>query len=169
MTTMARQVLFDCQIALNLLEEETILYRWRVNWVAAITLIRAVGHVLDKIDGKNPKIKKISKDLFISWKQGEENSIFRDFIDQERNNILKEYVFATHPLEKVDVVLVSNLRDKEGNIATSSEVFGIEDNIYRPLLDGYRNGDDARDVFLDAIKWWDRQLNVIDEKLSLLQ
>ncbi len=169
MTTTARQVLQDCQVALSLLEEETVLSRWRVHWVAAITLIRAVGHVLEKIDGKNAKVKKIANDLFKSWKQGEENSIFRDFISQERNNVLKEYVFSPHPLEKVDVAVLAKLRDQHGNIINTSEVIGIEDNIYRPLLDGYRGGDDARDVFSDAIKWWEVQLNAIDKKISLMQ
>ena len=51
MTARARIVLEDCRLALQLLEEETDLRRWRLHWVAAVALVRAVGHVLEKVDG----------------------------------------------------------------------------------------------------------------------
>lgn len=162
MTANARRVLQDCRVALSLLEEEKALFRWRIHWVAAITLIRAVGHVLDKVDGKNAEIKSIASALFKSWKHGDQNIIFRDFIDQERNSVLKEYTFNLHPLEKVDVAISVKLRNSDGEIIDSSEVFGIGENIYRPMLGEYRSGDDARDVYSDAIEWWELQLNTID-------
>ena len=48
MTQHARTVLDDCRLALQLLEEETDPQRWRIHWVAALALVRAVGHVLDR-------------------------------------------------------------------------------------------------------------------------
>lgn len=43
MTRAARTVLADCEIALELLEDQEDEGRWRVHWVGAIALIRAVG------------------------------------------------------------------------------------------------------------------------------
>lgn len=57
MTYKAREVLDDCRLALSLLEDETDVQRWRIQWAAAVALIGAVGHVLDKVDGEDPLIK----------------------------------------------------------------------------------------------------------------
>ena len=165
MTARARLVLEDCRLALTLLEEETDLRRWRLHWVAAIALIRAVGHVLEKVDGTSQSVRSASRAAFSQWKSGApEHEIFREFIERERNTILKTYDFNLHPSEEVELVLVSNLkRVSDGAIVQSAQVYPIGENIYRPLLDGFREGDDARDVLSDAIEWWDKQLSFIEQ------
>lgn len=167
MTYAARQVLEDCRLALDMLEEEKDLSRWKVLWAGAVALVRAVGHVLDKVDGANPLIKKISSEAFRKWNSNDiEHLIFREFIEKERNNILKEYKFNHHPLDEVDLVLTSTLIDPEtGDKKLVGDIFPIADNIYRPLLSGFREGDDARDVLSDAINWWDTQLKNIESKI----
>lgn len=164
MTATARQVLDDCKIALSLLEDEADLARWRVHWVAALALVRAVGHVLQKVDGRDADIRKASDDAFRRWKSGAvEHEIFREFIELERNNVLKQYDFAIHPLEDVPVVVELKLQSiEDGHLRSVYETFGIGSNIYRPVEGGYREGDDARDVFADAIEWWGTQLTAID-------
>jgi len=63
----------------------------------------------------------------------------------------------------VEFVLVSKLqRPSDGAVVEAAEVFPIGDNIYRPLLDGFREGDDARDVLSEAIAWWDVELAAIE-------
>lgn len=91
MTYAARKVLDDCRLALAMLEEETDLARWRVQWAGAIALVRAVGHVLDKVDGKDFATKRLASEAFQTWKStAEEHMIFHEFIDKERNSIIKE-------------------------------------------------------------------------------
>jgi hypothetical protein len=51
-------------------------------------------------------------------------------------------------------------------MANTAEIIPIGDNIYRPMLDGFREGDDARDVLSDAIAWWDSQLSAIELALA---
>jgi hypothetical protein len=46
------------------------------------------------------------------------------------------------------------------------QVYPIGENIYRPILDGYREGDDARDVLADAIEWWEKELAAIEKVVS---
>ena len=48
----ARRVLSDCKYALDMLQVESRPASFRVLWVAGIALVRAVGHVLQKVDGE---------------------------------------------------------------------------------------------------------------------
>lgn len=167
MTYAARQVLADCRIALELLELETDLNRWRVHWAGAIALARAVGHVLDKVDGEDPELRTVARAAFERWKSDDpEHEIFREFIEAERNNILKEYRFRHHPVEGVPVAVELTLAHAEtGELRRHAEVFELGDNVYRPMLEGYREGDDARDVLEEALAWWERQLDAMDAEL----
>lgn len=157
MTTAARQVLADCEVALEMLENEEDLRRWRIQWAGALALVRAVGHVLKKVDGQNPELSSSIDTQYKDWRSNRtENAIFWDFIEKERNNILKEYRFNLHPLEDVDVAVMLTLQDPEtGDTKQLAEVFPIGENIYRPVIDGFREGDDARDVYSEALEWWD--------------
>jgi hypothetical protein len=162
----ARQVLDDCRLALSLLEEETDFQRWRIHWAAAVALIRAVGHVLDKVDGEDPVIKQIASAAFRQWKSTDpEHEIFREFIERERNNLLKEYRSSVHPLGEVSVAVELTARPLGGgNPEKFGHVVEIGENIYRPLLEGPWEGNDARDVLTEAIEWWDGQLKEIDQE-----
>jgi len=53
MSLKAREVLADCRNALDLLQEETRPKVFHLYWVAGIALARAVGHVLQKVDGEH--------------------------------------------------------------------------------------------------------------------
>jgi hypothetical protein len=169
MTTRARLVLEDCRLALQLLEDETDLRRWRLHWLAAIALIRAVGHVLDKVDGKSPAVRAASRTAYARWTgDAPEHESFREFIERERNTILKEYDFNLHPGDQVEIAVPVALRRlSDGALVQAAGIFPIGDNIYRPLLDGFREGDDARDVLSDAITWWDEQITAIEEATEL--
>jgi hypothetical protein len=114
MTTVARQVIADCEIALETLEAQRDLARWRVHWAGALALLRAVGHVLHKVDGADPKTRRLIDIAYDRWKaHRKENAIFWEFIEQERNDILKEYRFNLHPLDHVDVAVMLTVRQSE--------------------------------------------------------
>ena len=164
MTARARLVLEDCRLALQLLEDETDLRKWRLHWVGAIALIRAVGHVLHKVDGKSPPVRTASSAAYPRWMgAAPEHEIFREFIVKERNTILKEYDFNLHPGEEVQVAIPVTLqRVSDGMIVEAATVFPLDENIYRPLMDGFREGEDARDVLSEAIEWWELELADIE-------
>jgi hypothetical protein len=169
-TSAARRVVADCHVALQLLEEEQDSQRWRVHWAAAVALIRAVGHVLDKVDGIDPKTKKASKMAFKRWRDDPDCEIFRSFIEFERNNILKEYRFGPHPTDEVELALSVPLRHPEtGEAFHETEVYSIGENIYKPMLEGFREGDDARDVLAETLEWWSRELDAIDATVGQLR
>ena len=79
-----------------MLQKENSYDQFRIIWVAAIAQIRAVGHVLHKVNSeRNPKLKGIIEDVFIEWKNNrEDNAIFWDFVENERNSVLKQYEFG---------------------------------------------------------------------------
>lgn len=93
-----------------------------------------------------------------------EHEIFREFIERERNTLLKEYEFNIHPLEDVGIVMTMKGQPIDGGeLVEIGQDFKIGENIYRPLMDGPWAGDDARDVLQEAIDWWERELDLIDK------
>ncbi|HZG08724.1 MAG TPA: hypothetical protein VEZ70_07090 [Allosphingosinicella sp.] len=164
MTHAARIVLADCQIALELLEEQEDEGRWRVHWVGAVALIRAVGHVLDKVDGQMPAIKETARAAFRRWNSDDPaHTIFREFIDAERNNILKEYQSKVFPNSDVPVaIMVTAVHPRTGETIQVPLAEVIPDNLYKPLVEGFGEGEDAREVYAEAIAWWGRELEEID-------
>jgi hypothetical protein len=165
----ANNVLHDCEIALELLEQERKEDLWRVQWVGAIALIRAVGHVLRHVDRRElPQFAERIDAAFESWKVGEEHRIFREFIEQERNNVLKEYRSSIHDLGVVRLVVEGKPGQSpvmweptaDGNYV---EYFELDENMYRPRLTGFMEGEDARDIYREAIHWWRSELSKIVE------
>jgi hypothetical protein len=115
-----------------------------------MALVRAVGHVLAKIDGKDKAVAQTAAKLFREWKSDDpKHEIFKYFIEEERNNILKEYRSAVDQRSAIPV-------------AAAGEDFSLDDCLFRPLTDGPWAGEDARDVLMLAIEWWEEQLSRVD-------
>ena len=72
---------------------------WRMYWVYGVVNLRIIGHVLDKVDAHaNETNRSEIKRLWAEWKTDKEaHSIFWQFIENERNNILKTYKFGVEP------------------------------------------------------------------------
>lgn len=165
-TGRARLVLGDLKIVRDKLEDETGQVAWRLYWITAVVLVRAVGHVLVKVDGgETSHVREIANELHRNWKTAAaEHAIFRDFIELERNNILKEYEFA---VSEGPVPIMVTLDDP---ISGDSPRLGalIEENIYRPMLSGPYEGEDGRTLLDEAIDWWTKQLDCIDRRVDRL-
>lgn len=160
----ARRVLSDVEVVRGKLEDEAGCIEWRLHWVTAIVLIRAVGHVLSKVDGKAvPVVGALASELHRRWKAGcGSDAIFCGFIEQERNSILKEYEFGVSEGPIPVTTTTQNL--------VTGELFEqhalIEENIYRPMWSGPYEGEDGRTLLDEAIKWWRVQLDWIDKETA---
>ena len=156
----ARLVLNDAIYIRNKLETKESTIEWRLNWVLVIVLLRTVGHVLVKIDGEaHQGVKREARRLFDQWKAAPEHSIFREFIELERNTILKEYATTmTHG----PVPIVAHLQRHDGFDYVRQ--FVIEENLYRPMGAGKYAGEDGREILDEAISWWAKQLAEIDSR-----
>ena len=146
----ARNVLADCRHALHLLQDEVRPDTFRVLWVAAVSLARAVGHVLQKVDAEqNDAVKRAATSAYGAWKTDKPgNAIFWDFIEEERNRVLKQYE-AGFFSGSVDVL-------------AGGEIHSLDENLFCPITDGRFAGEDCRDILEQAIEWWERQVSEIE-------
>ena len=97
-----------------------------------------------------------------------EHAVFRQFILSERNNILKRYEPSTYGSGVISVVMSSDVGHVSGEILScADEVMTIDENFFRPIIDGYGAGEDARDVFEKALSWWERELSEIEAAAGL--
>lgn len=149
----ARQVLEDCRVALEDLEKAEDQQEFRSRWVMVCALLRAVGHILDKVDAKRDgSVREIVDDKWNELKANEEeNVIFWKFIVTERNNVLKAY---QHNYQEGDVA-----------VATQDQVFRIDWDLFQPLKDGRFAGEDCRDIAGDAIEWWTDYLDEVESRI----
>ena len=166
MTAAARRVLDDCEAALNMLQDEEDERRWRVLWAGAMALLRTVGHVLRNVDGADARVRPVVDAAWARWKGDRSgNAVFWEFIEEERNNILKEYRFSVLDSGEVGVVVTQGHQDS-GHVVPHETPFVLGENLFRPLVDGFGMGEDARDVYDEALKWWDAELSHIEAALG---
>lgn len=145
MALKARIVLADCRTALDLLQEETRPEVFRLDWVAGVALARAVGHVLQKVDGEHDAtIERAVALAYAVWKADKR----ANFIEEERNQILKEYEFG-FLAGPIDGVAGGALRS-------------LDEHLYCLIADGAFAGEDCRDILDLAMKWWKSQLDRIE-------
>lgn len=151
----AQLVLADCRRAFDRLQEAESPDEFRVCWVAAVALVRAVGHVLHKVDGaRHPRLGCAVAALYAEWRRNQEqHQIFWEFIEAERNSVLKLYEFG-YESGPFPVTVAGEPED----------VVTLEEGLYTPLAEGPFAGEDARDVLKDAITWWEQQLSRIESE-----
>lgn len=141
----ARRVLRDCYRARTRLATADNVTDRRLAWVLTMTLLRVVGHVLRKVDGKrSPHLATAIRSTYASWKaHPAAHIIFHEFIEKERNEVIKEYQIA--------------------RAATAGEV-AIEGLPELLLIGNQALSADA--AIGCALKWWEHQLNDIEESAA---
>lgn len=156
--TTARRVLRDAELALDCLEQEQDSDRFRVLWVAAISLSRMVGHVLAKVESERSDLMRgIIERHWSEWRSNPtQHRVFHDFIEDERNRVLKEYEFGFLDGE-IPVVTQS---------AGKAEAFLLENLLYCPITDGTFVGEDCRDMLRQGIEWWKSRLQEIEDEIG---
>jgi hypothetical protein len=111
--------------------------------------------VLHKVDAdSNADLKIAIKDWWQKLQNDKsQHPIFFEFIELERNNILKEYELGMFSGE-VNVL-----------ISTTGESFTLTETAFCPMSYGAFEGEDCRDIALQAIEWWEAQIDVIENSL----
>ena len=169
MTDKARIVLQDCQHAvashtLDLQGEEL-----RVSWVVILTLLRAVGHVLDKVDGKaSPAMAQAVAEWWKAMNASKpEPAIFWQFIENGRNRVVKLY---EHGIWRQ---LVCEGPEHQGRPTTiladqansrGGKMMAEDGHVISQLADGAFAGQSERDVAVEACKWWRGVLDGLDAR-----
>ncbi|MGE8140520.1 hypothetical protein ACQKOE_00950 [Novosphingobium sp. NPDC080210] len=151
MTLAARDILSDCETILEMMEVETNPKRLRVLWIGALAILRMVGHILDKVDCSDPKIRLVVDE---KWSDLKCEPIFSKFIEKRRNLAIKKGEVGLRGESEITVLIQSN--SSRPTVAT------FQDCLFMPLESGFRAGEDGRDVYRDAIDWWDAVLEEIE-------
>lgn len=165
----AYQVLEDCRTVWMRLEDSDEDSEFRVNWVTMVTLLRAVGHVLSKVDSRgDAALAKAIENRWDEWKTNREKyDLFWRFIDQERNSVLKLYEpsynpdgvhYALYAGDPEDVFYAESGELHLGIPDGKLEESILESGVYRPILNGPFVWEDAKVVAKSAIDWWAIQL-----------
>jgi hypothetical protein len=124
-------------------------------------LLRAVGHVLDKVDGEQTPAYRAAISAWWAGLKGTKPKpqVFWDFIEDERNTILKEYRTsagqgATIPVGGIEF----NLRTGE----VRADQPGPTIHHYT-VNSGPFAGREQRELLSEAIAWWESELDGIDQ------
>jgi hypothetical protein len=164
MTTAAREALEDCRAALAELTDGVQGRQWRLRWITCVVLLRAVGHVLDNVDGsREVQLRQAIDEWWKTLKKSRpEPQIFWALIDEERNAILKEY--QTRAGQGVTV----QLSGIEINLRTGEQKADPpKPPIYHYTINtGPFAGRDQRELLAEAISWWEHQLEAIEVRSS---
>ncbi|MDP3835175.1 MAG: hypothetical protein Q8Q82_14535 [Hydrogenophaga sp.] len=160
MTSSARDALEDCRGALQEFVDGVQGRAWKRRWITCVVLLRAVGHVLDKVDGdRSPRYRREIDSWWENLKKGKpEPAIFWAFIEQERNSIVKEYrTRAGQGVTVPGAVVEINRRTGEQKVELRPPA------VYQYTINaGPFAGRDQRELVSEAILWWQTQLDAID-------
>ncbi|MEZ9231356.1 hypothetical protein AB4259_09760 [Vibrio amylolyticus] len=150
----AKKVLKDSWFAYEKLKASQTEEEFRINWVACLALLRAVGHVLAKVDSKHSSRTKNAIDAWWSQlnRRKVENSIFWEFIDEYRNNIVKEYNLGVH-------FVPTELYSLEGE-----EVVNVEHH----LISFTDSSENCIELVADSLVWWGVQLSDIQREIGCI-
>ena len=84
-----------------------------------------------------------------SWKADRaRHAVFWEFIENERNQVLKQYELGFLPGTVA--------------VAVDGEVFQLGDTLFSPMSAGPYAWEDCRDVLAEAVEWWQVQLNQVE-------
>ena len=138
---------------------------WVLIWAGTIALLRAVGHALVNEDAEiDARMKKAQRAWWDTLKATKPNpSIFWDFIERDRNLLLKQAEFTVDPSARVFGVF-----DSFPSHAPPPQMPPQLPPIYNyKMKSGPFAGQDPRDLVRDAIKWWEEQLDDIEQKAGV--
>ena len=157
MTAIARKVLSDLRVAQELLQTEQSSDPFRVLWVASVALYRAIGHAIQKVDSiSSPQLRLAIQATYESWKGNpDHHPVFFEFIEDERNSVLKEYEFG----------FMSGAGTLDGLVLPNGLLATLSDNFFCPMSAGRFAGVDCRAVLDLSINWW-QQLDHIDRAVA---
>jgi len=104
-----------------------------------LTLLRATGHVLAKVDSTHSaKHSATIRSIWREWQDDRHaNWIFWDFIENERNNVVKEFEFGFQ-IEPY----------------AEPEEYEVEPLVYEKM-----------ELFREAVYWWRAQLRNLEVRL----
>ena len=145
----------------------------RATWFAVVGLIRAVGHVLAKVDAATDK--PLADAVNQCWRElnatKPEPAIFWGFIEGERNRFLKNYehgitriqIIRTGSRHSVMALDLANAQKGTQLISAFNIPPEIPDrSIISVLSDGPFEGSPETVIAARAIEWWEQYISSVE-------
>jgi hypothetical protein len=166
MTELARVVLQDLKRAIEKHSDMLQSEEFRVSWFAITGLLRAVGHVLVKVDAEtSPSLKRAVEEKWRDMVRSKpEPAIFWHFIEFERNRFLKNY---EHGISRTLTVPGPDLHGKPTIIVVDCAnsrggAFSPGATLESKIADGPFAGRREREIAWKAYDWWKEYLDEVD-------
>jgi hypothetical protein len=157
MTKAARKVLADCRVALEMLEEEGDLQRWRIVLVSTLALMRGVANVLETSDCHTAFQRRVFEVMQKEWRSQPEHAIFWQFIMVGRSLVIQDYVPLASPEHEPPLDL--DRIEHDTSLKLNWDIFDLRNHVFPS---DYRAGEKATKIIAEAIEWWEIQLDVFD-------
>jgi hypothetical protein len=164
----ARVVLGRAEYMLTELRAESQGIAWESKLSASIALLRSVGHTLHRTDSQSSLNLKQAIDSWwtniMAAKANKDPKIFWEFIDEERNLILKEGELRAGQSVMVRVVGAQATALAAGEIPPTPppQQSPTATHSYH-MTGGSFAGRDPHDLVEEAIKWWRGELETIEK------
>lgn len=169
MTSAARIVLQDARYAISRHHDKLAGEAFRVSWLSVIGLLRAVGHVLNKVDAnRSPSMGWAIRQKWSELQQSRpEPLIFWEFIEAERNSLFKVYEhsimrsfsLAMHEEDGTPSPMTTNI-----DVGRSSGMVSITSKAMTSFFDrGSFSGRREVEVASEAASWWHAYLSAVDD------
>ena len=175
MTQAARLVLEDANYALSQHLPTLQANAFRVSWFSVVALLRAVGHVLQKVDGgsdSSPAMRWAIEEKYRELKSSKSHhKIYWEFIDTMRNDFLKEYKSG---VKRTLPIMIDGKPEHVFDVGSGRGGFGLEggagmgptSGFVSRIIEGTYAGRPEAEVAREAMDWWAQYLNDIDAVAS---
>lgn len=163
MTRVARIVLQDAKHAISQHTDMLQSEAFRASWFTVVGLLRAVGHVLAKVDAESSEAMRIAVQQ--TWAQlsasRPEPVIFWGFIDTERNRFLKSYEHGISRTLKVPTLLPGIYMTSDRAKSRGSQL-NPGTKLKSVISTGPFAGQSERTIAWQAHDWWEHYLDGVD-------
>jgi hypothetical protein len=162
----ARAVLSDCESAfaeLRAANQETL----RRRWLTMLALLRAVGHVLKNVDSDTSEAHR--RIILEKWKEMNATkpqypAILWGFIEQERNDVLKQYRFAVRGNLTIEIPTARPPLPVGTNYDAVEPTFNVW-----PLISVRFEHEEPFVVVQQAVDFWREYLDDVDRRIAVAQ
>jgi hypothetical protein len=162
-----REVVSRCEFFRQKLWENPVGVAWQAQFSGCIALLRSVGHVLDKVDAaSSERLASNARKWWDSIKASKpEARIFWEFIEKERNLILKESEIRAGQSVTIDLRGVQAQGSVAGEKPEPTTLLAearTEPSYSYQMNQGHFAGRDPRELIGEAIAWWHQQILIIE-------
>jgi hypothetical protein len=146
----AREVLDRCRHAHQKMGSNPTVPDWVLIWVGTIALLRAVGHELEKDAESDTRLKQAHR-AWLNTRKKPNPPIFWDFILKEADVDVEHSVKFTLPISGGTI---------PRHAPQPPPIYTYQ------MTSGRFAGQDTRNLVRDAIKWWEKQLDDIEQEAA---